>query len=482
MGEEYDSAELDNMEQLVGAALRNWANANSEGLLSELLLTRLENEAAENEGRTLLPRLATNQVLQKAFDKLAEQNQQRESILHARFVVGDTGRQAALKHNLGLDQLNRQQRLAIEDLARIVTQLELAAREKWVIKHHGLLPHPSYTKLFGVDDAIDVLTKRLLLPNDGWLAMITGIGGIGKSALADVVARRLIELRRFHRTVWIRTDPDAIGRGEDSAEKLTDLVTLDLAKVICPQLTQTAPRQQRLLALRETLKRKPHLVIVDNIETDLDLTHLYEQLGDLAKPSKFLVAARQQPVGLTEIFSYALKELSIDDAGLLLRHHAAGVGLNELAKATQAEIAQIYDVIGGNPFAIKLVVFLARTGELPRILADLRNAKLTGIKSLYQHIFRRVWSGLTPIQQNVLETMPLLGETGGDVELLCALSGLDESLLIETLHHLAIRCLVEVRGDVWGRRYGIHRLTMSFVQSDINKWEEDQAEDNNVND
>lgn len=68
--------------------------------------------------------------------------------------------------------------------------------------------------------------------------------------------------------------------------------------------------------------------------------------------------------------------------------------------------------------------------------------------------------------------MPLVSETGATLDYLQALSGLGEEQLWPALHELRQRSLLEVRGSLHEKRYGIHRLTDSFLRTEIVHWPE----------
>jgi hypothetical protein len=119
----------------------------------------------------------------------------------------------------------------------------------------------------------------------------------------------------------------------------------------------------------------------------------------------------------------------------------------------------IYEVTGGNPLAIKLVVGLTAVYPLPRILADLKEAKTREIADLYQRIYWQAWHSLSPYSQTLLEMMPMTAGIGGTPEQLQAMSQLEEGRLWSAISELVNRSLLEVRGTAWERRYTIHRLT-----------------------
>lgn len=157
-------------------------------------------------------------------------------------------------------------------------------------------------------------------------------------------------------------------------------------------------------------------------------------------------------------------------AAELVRAQAQSLNLTALAQATDEVISEIYAVTGGNPLAIKLVVGLTTVLSLPSILADMTAARITEIEQVYRHIYWQTWQSLSPNSQVLLEMMPMAAGVGIKPEQMEAVSGLTPQQLWPAVTELVNRSLLEVRGTAWERRYGIHRLTKSFLRTEIIHW------------
>ncbi|MEZ4645485.1 MAG: hypothetical protein R3E31_22590 [Chloroflexota bacterium] len=86
------------------------------------------------------------------------------------------------------------------------------------------------------------------------------------------------------------------------------------------------------------------------------------------------------------------------------------------------------------------------------------------------NIYWQTWRTLSPQAQALLQAMPLLSEMGGSTEYLQTISGLTETEIWPALQELRSRSLLEVHGSLQQRRYGIHRLTETFLQTEIINW------------
>jgi hypothetical protein len=133
-------------------------------------------------------------------------------------------------------------------------------------------------------------------------------------------------------------------------------------------------------------------------------------------------------------------------------------------------VAVIHGLTGGNPLAIKLVVSLAAVLSLPQVLKDLMRSRPGPVEEMYRHIYLAAWQTLSPPARCLLQAMPLVAESGGQPEQLQAISRLSNQELWPAISELASRSLLEVRGTVWERRYGIHRLTQTFLCTEIIDW------------
>ncbi|GAB4162837.1 MAG: hypothetical protein Fur0021_37400 [Candidatus Promineifilaceae bacterium] len=131
----------------------------------------------------------------------------------------------------------------------------------------------------------------------------------------------------------------------------------------------------------------------------------------------------------------------------------------------------IYEKVGGNPLALKLVVGLSHDFQtFDPVIADLTAAHLPDVAAMYHHIYWKAWRALSPDSRRLLEYMPLAADIGMLEEQMKGISGMDSANLLAAIHELIRRSLLEVRGTPSGRRYGIHPLTRSFLLTDIINW------------
>lgn len=470
------SLQLENLKQHIHAALRAWHSANStpDNLLASLLLVQLKRQNLNLDDNPTFFRLATNQVLLDGIEKLKAQDEMSARILQLRFPDNNSLLMVANNLNVSEHTVSRLQRAAIEQLAHVIYEQEQAMRAYQGQKLEAGLPPASYSQLFGLKEAQTELYEKLRSAPP-WVTAIVGIGGIGKTALADSLVRRVIPEFRFDDVIWLRVEYAALS-GQSLSPNLTyEHLLTDLARRFWPDAVADLSFADMQTRVRQRLKAQPYLIVIDNLENQTDASFLQGHLHDLAQPTKFLITTRTRPTESAQVFSYTVDELPFADAANLMRHHAAEIGLTAFAQATQTDIRSIYSVTGGNPLAIKLVISLLDVLSLPQVLEALMHGRSQPTSDMYKHIYWQTWHTLSPKAQVLLQAMPLVSEIGGMSEYLQTISGLSDTELWPALQELRARSLLEVHGSLQEKRYGIHRLTETFLHTEIIHWPADNG-------
>lgn len=455
----------------VHKALRAWHDTKETPgtLLNAFLSVRARRQALLDDGETMSPRRAANEVLLGGIEKLAVKDELGAQILRERFANNETIIKVAFNHEIGEDQVNRQQRKAIELLTDILFQADQPLRQAYIVQQESQLEAPSYTQLFGVEGSLNTLRQVLQNENAPWLISITGLGGLGKSSLADAAAREMIQAVQFEQIAWVRAEIHTMSGESLSPELMFEDLCIELASKLRPE-ARLGSNTSRFI--RQLLKTAPHLVVIDNLESEVDTVFLFNQLADLGGPSKIVITSRTRPPAQANVFSLPLTELSSSDALALIRHHAEITGLPALANADDGMLSPIIEATGGNPHAIKLIVSLTHSLSLSNILSNFPLGRSQPIEKMFHDIYWKAWNALSAPARTLLEAMPLVAMSGAQYEQLQVVSELSEADLSAAIEELVSRSLLEVRGTPFDRRYGIHRLTETFLQTEIIGWPE----------
>lgn len=461
-------------------ALRDWRESSGveDNPLFQWQLMR-QKLAAIHDERPAVRRLALNEVIQEQLHTLSRQNPQPAELLTTRFLGNEGVWAMAESMHVDRDSYLRRQRKAVQELTTVMIHAEEQARELRARQVEAALYPPTYYRLMGVDETLEAIIRLLLEPDGVPVLALVGLGGIGKTALADAAVRRIIRHFYFDQTFWLRVGGTAAhsgwsAYGDRTLSELTaeNLVTW-LAARVAPQMPAAIPPDQRNAQLRNVLKSSPSLIVIDNLEVPDSEADWAAVLPDLASPSRFLLTSRTRITDQAGIYHLPVRELSLEHAGELIRGYGEQIGVPAMSSAGEGEVRQIYDVVGGNPLAIKLVVSLVGVRPLLDILADLQRAYTPRAETLYQGIYWQAWRTLSQPARDLLEIMPLAGDTGMAPAQMQRLSGLEERSFWPAIDELVQRSLLEVvsaAGDTHERRYSIHRLTETFLHTAISGW------------
>jgi len=366
--------------------------------------------------------------------------------------------------------------LSAQEFQQIFPQGESApapANARWAAR----LESPTYTRLFGVEETTARLTDLLVTPQAPWIFALEGLGGLGKTALTDHLARQLMQAGHFADLAWVSARPVAFSLdgtvqpapqpvlSVDEAER--ELAVQLLGRETASELVSPQARQQMLL---ERLRAAPHLLVIDNLESLTDLEQLLPLLQRFANPAKILLTSRQRMPGGSAVYHCPLPGLEEAVALALIRYEASTGNLPHVSRATDAQLRPLFQVIGGNPLALRLAVGQLHLRELTRLIDEWQQATASEIEAFYTFIYRSAWDRLDETCRYAFLSMPLAGEQGGRLAHLVATSGLAEREMLAALEQLTTLNLVNAHGTLDDRRFSIHSLTRSFLHRQVAQW------------
>src|SRR5699024_2400435 len=211
------------------------------------------------------------------------------------------------------------------------------------------------TSLLGRE--VDLAHLRVLLER-ARLVSIVGTGGLGKTRLAQEIARETSVP-----AVYV-AELASVGADAEVAAALARAV--DVREAVTSRERRPAQLPARLA---ERLARVPTLLVLDNCE------HVVEAVADLAAfllsqvPDLRILTTSRTPLRLTAEHVYPLDHLSGADAADLFRERARAVRPEAVHEHT--DVRRLVTHLDGLPLAIELAAARVRTMSLPEILTHL---------------------------------------------------------------------------------------------------------------
>jgi hypothetical protein len=463
------------MIERVQQAFRLWDKPVSDG--NPLATLRIYQRLQQQE--TLTARQVSNELLRRHLEQLRNTHPDECQILHDRYIEGVPAHIVATRLDLSDGNVFLKQKQGIHHLAEMLCQEEAAffAAQRSLMQRR--LAAPTYTQLFGVAALLEQLNTTLVAPQPPWIIAIEGLGGSGKTALADALVRQMIDSDAWHDLAWVTARQmvmslDGCVKLVEKPTQTVEALVESFARQLLPELSRQngASCQRRQRALCECLKANRYLVVIDNLETILDVESLLATLRTWVNPSKVLITTRQRLLSEADIFHFVLPELSEGDALQLERYEAQTRNLPDLLAASDDDLNTVYQTVGGNPLALRLLVGQLHLYSLDHLLNELHQLASGPILNLYAYIYRRAWEGLDEAGRTALLLMLLTSEQGRSFDELATLGHgkLTPEQLRHSLDQLIALNLVDSRGDLHVRRYTIHGLTRTFLHRDVMGW------------
>ncbi len=428
-----------------------------------LVKSNLLPEESENE---LNIKFAVDRILVDTVDqiKVAEQ----KDILKKRYIIdgGMNKRTYSKEISKSPQTVSRREFEATVALTQLLNHKEFELRETHQIELKHYLGSATYKTLIGDQDFWKSILSSIINPAGKWVTVVTGIGGIGKSS-------------QTHRALWEAIDRSAVERFMRIDAKNKKLEFIEFLTQVADWLKVDASEFERAdelaIHLLKMLKISPYLIYIDGVEEHIE--ELLDQLIGFANPSQILITSRVEPTDKSKIHFFQVPLLSQEHAKCLVLDAKSDVNANGSADLSDAHMSQIYEKVGGNPLALKLVGALLGDHSLSEVFEDLIDVNYPDTEKMYRRVYIKTWNSLHPKNQDVLTAFGVVKDVRSiSIETLLSLTVprivKDKRELYDVLNFLKTHSLVEIDREDTSEKthYKIHNLTRTFLETDIIDW------------
>lgn len=339
----------------------------------------------------------------------------------------------------------------------------------------GNLPEkPPYDRLVGREEVLTILTDVLQTLAGKQVVVVSGLGGIGKTALAYEVVKRVMQSGGFERLAWETVKSEEF-TGIDIRVRSQQTISFPsvLASYYARQLglesLSTQPSDVLYNRLRDTLRSGRHLIVLDNLETLEAAQNVARQLYEMVSPgeSRVLITSRERLVDEYFVYDYFVRGLSEPASLELIHDEAQSRGADMLLQADATLLKRIFTTTGGMPLALKLIVSQVLLG----IALDEELARLEGVmdeQEIYRFIYFAIWQKLSKPAQKLLigaATFPTVALRS----MLQPVSELEDSAFNQAVPELVRMSIMEVTHHPLAAQkcYDIHAMTRWFVNAPL---------------
>lgn len=304
---------------------------------------------------------------------------------------------------------------------------------------------------------------RAALEDERSIVVIQGLGGTGKTSLALDVAHQVRGSRQFGTAIWTSARDTALTFEGMLRQIARGIARADIAAVAVDELEPT---------LHPELRARSLLLVVDNFETIArdEQASILGLARWLNPSSRMLLTSRhadfqaQMPDGAPPLLVIPLGGLSEAEARALFGGEVERRGIDALRGRSERRLGEIFELTGGHPLAIRLLVAEAQTRSLVALLRDLRSNVSGPLDALFEY----TWKRLGEDAWWTLQAASLLGGPASR-QALAAMTNLTRDAVDRAADELERVSLLELRGQqVDGTPLlGLHPLTRGFVRARV---------------
>jgi LuxR family glucitol operon transcriptional activator len=352
------------------------------------------------------------------------------------------------------------------------------------------LPHQT-NEFLGRKNDLAKLLRMISLDYRSPIITVSGVGGVGKTALVLQAAYLCLEYRylqetqgdlsllstpnlevlppHFEAIIFVSAKENNLLPTGITVKLKRQVSLLDIFQAIAftldaPSITQAIDPDDQLQRVRAALSAQSTLLIVDNLETIEDKNEIISFLNELPNTTKAIVTSREQKVIYAALPLTALAE---SDSLQLIRQQADEKGVN----LSEDEVLQLYQRFGGVPVALIYAIGQLANGFQLSMLLDRAMPLFSDIGKFCFEASLQSFAK-EPAYQLLLAIA--MFHQSPRREALIAVAGLETNEVIanEILTKLQRLSLIFQEGE----RYGMLALTREYVLQELQRQEEKETQ------
>lgn len=311
-----------------------------------------------------------------------------------------------------------------------------------------------------LDTFLKVLDKNFDLP----VVAIIGMGGIGKTTLANEIAHIVGD--QFDFCIWRSAKTERFdGRRVVKYSSMSDFLEIeDLLRIVRSNvLTQQSDDNKNAI-------NKRLLVILDNLESlsQDDESYLIDSLVKIIGTGKILITSRRDVFYPGVVKSVTLKGMTESDSIAFLKREVERCSF----AIKNSELILIHKATGGTPLAMQLVIGQLQKCPLPEILKVLKLVNpLRESENFYRYVYMNSWQLISMHAKSVLLALSAF-EANSKIPfdaVIDMLPNLTNAGISTAIGELLSYSLAEFSFDTNTSipQYSLHPLTLNFIISDI---------------
>lgn len=353
---------------------------------------------------------------------------------------------------------------------------ELSKKQPATIREH--FPLIQADQVIGIKTLLAQLSTWLESQNAAHAISIEGIGGIGKTLLAQHLLEQAYQDSQYDHYAWVSARQKEINLNGEITEVTKPASTLeDIISRLTQQLGQGhlvgLSTQEKITQLTKLAHQQKLLIFIDNLETSSDIDEIVPNLHKLNGNARIIFTSRKSLGRYPGVRIFPVPELSFANSKKLIKAEMKRLGLT--LSLSEETVQALYEITGGIPLVLKLATAQFGRVETKEIIRQLRLGEKRA-KNIYTYIYRQAWKLLPDIGKKLLLSMLLVSPDGEDRTWICQMGALTDEEFNQGVDELKQLSLIEFSGSIEMPKYRIHRLTATFLQTDVLQgWDGEKA-------